>query len=122
MPGTWKRWQDWLTVVIGVLLFITPFVFRATGITAAAWTAYIGGVLLVIAGLSNLSLSNGKNQLIEWAEVVIGVLLFIAPWALGFASVSNIAWSVWIAGVLAVLIGGSVLLRERNRPTLIGQH
>ena len=120
MSGTWKRWQDWLAVVVGVLLFITPFVFGATATAAAAWTAYIGGALLVIAGL--WSLSSGTNQWIEVAEVVIGVLLFIAPWALGFSSLSNMAWSAWIAGVLAVALGGSDILRERNRRTLVGQH
>jgi uncharacterized membrane protein len=120
MSGTWKRWQDWATVVVGVLLFITPFVFGATTTTAAAWTAYIGGVLLVIAGL--WSLSSGTNQWIEGAEVVLGVLLFIAPWVLGFSSLTNMAWSCWIAGILAVVLGGSDLVRERNRPTLVGQH
>ena len=120
MSGTWKRWQDWLTVIIGVLLFITPFVFGATAMAGAAWTAYIGGALLVIAGL--WSLSSGTNQWLEWAMVVVGVLVFIAPWVLGFTSESSIAWSAWIAGVLAVLIGGSDLVRERDRPTLVGQH
>jgi hypothetical protein len=30
MSTAWKRWQDWGSVVIGVLFFITPFVFGAT--------------------------------------------------------------------------------------------
>jgi hypothetical protein len=32
----WNRWQDWTNVVLGVILFITPFIFGATGNTAAA--------------------------------------------------------------------------------------
>jgi hypothetical protein len=120
MSGTWNRWQSWLTIVVGVLLFITPFVFRATATAGAAWTAYIGGALLVIAGVWGLS--GGTIQWIERAEVVIGVLVFIAPWVLGFASMSSMAWSAWIAGVLAVALGGSGILRERNRATLVGQH
>src|ERR1700730_18944409 len=55
MSGTWQRLQDWLTVVIGVLLFVAPFVLGATANQAAAWTAYAGGVLLAIAGLWSLS-------------------------------------------------------------------
>jgi uncharacterized membrane protein len=120
MSDTLKRWQGWLTIVVGVLLFITPFVFGATNYTAAAFAAYVGGALLVIVGL--WSLASGTNQWIEWAEVVVGVLVFISPWALGFAGMTNMAWSAWIGGILAVLLGGSVLLRERNRPTLVGQH
>ena len=27
---TWKRWQDYATMVFGVLLFISPFVFGET--------------------------------------------------------------------------------------------
>jgi hypothetical protein len=48
MAEAWRRWQDSATAVVGVLLFITPFVFGATGTRAAAWNAYVAGVLLVI--------------------------------------------------------------------------
>lgn len=113
MSNTWKRWQDWASVVIGVLFFITPFVFGATATASAAYTAYVGGVLLVIAGLWNLA--QPTNAAIEWAEVVLGVLVFIAPFVLGFAALSAIAWSAWVAGVLAVLLSGSVLYGERDR-------
>ena|SRR5947209_5625291 len=54
MSGTWKGLQDWLTVGIGVLLFIAPFVLGATANQAATWTAYAVGVLLAIAGLWSL--------------------------------------------------------------------
>jgi hypothetical protein len=119
MSGTWKRFQDWLTVVVGVLLFIAPFAFGATANQAAAWTAYAGGVLLVIAGL--WSLSSPANHLAEWAEIVVGVLLFLAPWALGFTGLAALAWSAWIAGILAVVLAGSVVLNGRDRPQLVGQ-
>ena len=119
MSGTWKRLQDWLTVVIGVLLFISPFVLGATANQAAAWTAYAGGVLLAIAGLWNLA--SPANRFAEWAEIVIGVLVFLAPWALGFTGLTALAWSAWIAGILAVVLAGSVVLNERNRQQLVGQ-
>ena len=118
MSETWKRWQDWASVVLGVLFFLTPFVFGATAVTAAAWTAYVGGVLLVVAGLYNLS--SPTHRAIEWAEVVLGVLLFVAPWVVGFATLTPVAWSAWIAGVLAVLLAGSVLYGERESSAVVG--
>ena len=121
MSGTWKRLQDWLTVVIGVLLFILPFVLGATGNQAAAWTAYAGGVLLAIAGSWSLMSSSPANRFAEWSEIVIGVLVFLAPWALGFTGLTALAWSAWIAGILAVVLAGSVVLNERNRQQLVGQ-
>ena len=113
MSVAWRRWQDWATAVIGVLFFVTPFVFGATASTGAAYTAYVGGVLLLIAGLWNLA--QPTNVAIEWSEVVLGVLVFIAPFVLGFTALSAIAWSSWIAGVLAVVLAGSVLYAERDR-------
>jgi len=120
MSDTWKRWQDWASVVIGVLLFVTPFVFGATANTAAAFTAYVGGVLLAVGGL--WSLASPANRSVEWAVVVLGVLIFIAPFVFGFTTLSALAWSSWIAGVLAVIFAGSVLYGERDRRTLVGQH
>ena len=121
MSGSWKRLQDWLTVVIGVLLFVAPFVLGATANQAAAWTAYAGGVLLVLAGVWSLTRSSPANHVAEWAEIVIGVQLFLARWALGFTDLTSMGWSVWIAGVLAVVLAGSVVLNERDRPQLVGQ-
>ncbi len=121
MSGTWKRLQDWLTVVIGMLLFIAPFVFGATANQAAAWTAYAGGALLAIAGVWSLINPSPANHFAEWGEVVIGVLVFLAPWVLGFTGLTAMAWSAWIAGILAVVFAGSVVLNGRDRQQLVGQ-
>jgi hypothetical protein len=121
MSGTWKRLQDLLAVAIGVLLFIAPFVVGATANQAAAWTAYAGGVLLAVAGVWSLTSSSPTNHVAEWAEIVTGVQVFLAPWALGFTGLTAMAWSAWIAGVLAVVLAASVVLNERERPQLVGQ-
>jgi len=85
----WNRWQDWANVGLGVILFITPFVFGAMANTTAAWTAYIGGVLLVIVGLFDLT--NPDSQAGEWTEGVLGLLVFVSPWVLGFSGLTMIA-------------------------------
>jgi hypothetical protein len=117
----WKRWQDWSVVILGVLLFIAPFAFGATTFASAAWTAYIGGALLVIFGL--VSLANPSLQASEWVDGVVGVLLFLSPWVLGFTALSTLAWSAWIIGVLAVLLAGSVLFAgSSDQPRMATQH
>jgi hypothetical protein len=121
MSSAWKRWQDWANVVLGVLLFLSPFVFGGMANQAAEWTAFVGGVLLVIVGLWDLAMPD--NQIGEWAEGVLGVLLIIAPWALAFTALSAMAWSAWIVGVLSVVLAGWVLFGEAGeRRTLVGQH
>jgi hypothetical protein len=101
-------------------LFIAPFVFGAMSSGVTAWTAYIGGVLLVLLGL--WSLANPEARFTHWTEVVIGVLLFIAPWVFGFADGGPMSLSVWLAGVLAVVLGGWILLADRQRGALAVQH
>ena len=41
-----KRWQDYATMVFGVPLFISPFVFGETSHRGASIAAYVLGVLL----------------------------------------------------------------------------
>lgn len=109
----WKRLQDWATVALGVLAFISPFVFGQTAQTTASWTAYIAGILLVLSGL--LAASSATVRPTEWITVVIGVLLFISPWVLGFVGVAALAWTAWVIGVLAVAAAGSLLMTQRSR-------
>jgi uncharacterized membrane protein HdeD (DUF308 family) len=116
----WTRWQDWANVILGVILFITPFVFGATGDTTVAFTAYIGGVLLVLVGLFDLA--NPDTQAGEWTEAVLGVLVFISPWVLGFSGFTMMALSAWVVGVLAVVFAASVLFADRGRPRVAAQH
>jgi hypothetical protein len=103
-----------------VILFITPFVFGAMANTSAAWTAYIGGVLLVIVGLFDLA--NPDSQAGEWTEGVLGLLVFVSPWVLGFSGLTMMAWSAWIVGVLTVVLTASVLFAERGQPRVMAQH
>lgn len=40
--------------VLGALLFLAPFVFAYTALSAAAWTSWIAGVLTVVVALAAL--------------------------------------------------------------------
>jgi VIT1/CCC1 family predicted Fe2+/Mn2+ transporter len=106
------RWQDWINALLGVVLFITPFVFGDTSQTAAAWTAYVGGVLLFVFGAGSLLFR--WNPTIEYLPLIEGVLLFLAPWVLGFSGITAMAWSAWVIGVLAFVNSGSVLVLGGN--------
>jgi hypothetical protein len=42
--------------------------------------------------------------------VIEGVLLFLAPWVLGFSGVTAMALSAWVIGILAFINAGSVFV------------
>jgi uncharacterized membrane protein HdeD (DUF308 family) len=108
----WSRWQDWVSLVLGILLFISPFVFGTMGHTSSAWDAWVLGVIGVILALLSLGLPN--NPVTEWLTLVLGIVLFISPWIFAFATLTTAAWTSWVIGVLFVIAAGWVLLTNRS--------
>ena len=45
------RWNNWVNLILGLLLIISPFVFGFADVTAAMWTAIIIGILVAIVSL-----------------------------------------------------------------------
>jgi hypothetical protein len=60
------------------------------------------GVLLIIAGLINLAMPG--LAWMEWVHGVLGVLLFISPWAGMYATHTGAAWFSWICGAVAIIV------------------
>src|SRR6202163_967632 len=109
----WRRWQDWSVVVLGAIMFVTPFVFGETSQTVAAGAAYTLGVLLGLAGLGNAATAKAGG--FEIVPGLLAVLLFVRPLIFGFTAVTALAWSAWIVAILIVLAIGS-LYQIRTRP------
>jgi len=110
---TWRRWQDWVVVGLGVVLFVTPFVFGETAQTVAASTAYALGVLVALAGLLNAAMREAGG--LELIPAILAVILFVSPWVFGFTAVTALAWSAWIIAILVVLAAGSLLAIQNRR-------
>ena len=100
-----SRWQDVATIVLGIVIFASPFIFEATAVTAAAWAAYILGGLLVGAGVWSVTLEEPIAE-VEVAPLAIAAALFLAPWLLSYTGTIAMSWMSWIVGVLAFLNSG----------------
>ncbi|WP_236700534.1 SPW repeat protein [Allosalinactinospora lopnorensis] len=48
--------------VLGVLMFISPWVLAFTGTMAAAWTAWIAGAVIAVMGLVGMPLANTVHR------------------------------------------------------------
>jgi hypothetical protein len=75
MSTAWRRWQDWVVVGLGVVLFLTPFAFGETAMTVAASTAYVLGVLVALSGLLNAARREASG--LEVVPAVLAVILFV---------------------------------------------
>lgn len=66
-------------------------------------TMIVLGVLLIIAGLWSLMMP--KLTSMQWIVAILGALMFIAPWVIVYATHMGAAWTSWICGAIAVIVG-----------------
>ena len=62
---SWKRWQDYATIVFGVLLVISPFVFGETSHRVSSIAAYVLGLLLIVSGIVAAATKEPRRSLID---------------------------------------------------------
>ena len=117
MSTAFRRWQDWAIIAIGVVVFATPFVFGETSNGNAAYSAYILGALVALAGLAAAFMAT-SSKAVEGIVTGLGVILFFTPWLFGFTAVTATSWVSWIAGVLVVGVSGIALLGVRPQQTV----
>src|SRR5256885_12667676 len=98
---TWRRWQDWVVVGLGVVMFLTPFVFSETGQTVAASTAYVLGVLIALGGLLNAATRQTGG--LELIPAVLAVVLFVSPLGFRFLAGARLALGAWVIRQLVVV-------------------
>jgi len=110
---TWRRWQDWVVVGLGVVLFVTPFILGETANSVAASTAYVLGAVIALAGVLNAATKEPGG--LELIPAMLAVILFVSPWAIGFSAVTGLAWAAWIIGILVVLTVGSLFAMQNRR-------
>ncbi|MGD9739561.1 MAG: SPW repeat protein [Bauldia sp.] len=103
------RWQMWLSALAGLMVFVAPWVLGNDATTVAAsvsdlanWNLWIaGGAVVVLALAAILSYRPWE----EWVSVLIGAWLVASPWVFGFTAATVLAWTVWVAGGVLVVLG-----------------
>jgi len=105
------RWQDWVNLIFGVWLFISPFTlgYQSVG-GVAAWNSYILGVAVAVFAIWALSQPRVWE---EWVNLVLGIWLIISPFVLGFTGDSAALWNNIILGIL---VGGDALWAAMQPP------
>lgn len=108
-----KKVQDWITLVLAIALFISPWVMGFVADTTPAWNAWISAVVLGVLALATLAMF---AQWEEWADLVVGLWVIVSPWVLGFAANGNARWTHVVLGVLAAAVALWAVLDERQHP------
>ncbi len=118
LRGDNKNVQDWINLICGVLLFVSPWALGFSGDFMAARTAWVGGVVIFLMGVAALA------QFAEWEEwvaLVVGALVIIAPWVLKFATVHVAMWSCVVLGAIVVLSSISEIWAVHHPAAIAGR-
>ncbi len=109
-----QRWQDWVMLIFGVWVFLSPFwmpAYASRG-DAAAWNSYIFGAIVVVLSWAALAT---KQLWEDWINLLLGIWLIIAPFVLRFyGHEPGAAWNQIVLGVLIGLDAIWVVSAYRN--------
>ena len=114
----WRQWQDWTNAVLGVWMFLAPWLLGTTTNTASSWNAWILGSAIVVVSL--WALGQPESAGAEYTNAILGTWVLIAPWVLGFSAVTAAASNAWIVG-LVVLCLALWAAQQTKHPTPQGR-
>jgi hypothetical protein len=103
-----RHWQDVASLLLGVWLVLSPFVLGFAG--AATGITIVLGVFVILFAVEGLVI---PSYLEEWGEVLLGLALLVAPWAVGYESVSATISSV-TSGILVILFAVWEMMTDRE--------
>ncbi len=106
----WMRWEESVAAIAGLYAVLAPIWTDTT--TRATWTMVVLGLLTIAAAVGAMALED--NELTDGAVAVLGVLFVISPWVIGFSDITAMAWTAWIVGAVALVIG-ALAWPERHR-------
>jgi hypothetical protein len=94
----WKLDVDGLDLVLGVWLFVMPFML---GVTLPRNTVIALAALgLIAAADASWAFAKPNMRTPEWLMGLVGVVLFLSPWVLQFVAETAVAWNAWILGAI----------------------
>lgn len=100
LRGAERNVQDWISLVCGALLFISPWALGFVGDLAAARTAWVGEIVIAVMAIAALV------QFAEWEEwvtLVVGLAVAAAPWVFGFAALHHALAVCVVLGLIVAL-------------------
>ena len=110
-----KRWQDQVILLLGIWLFISPFVLGYPSGSPPAINAFIAGAVVAILAAFDL------YKTYVWAvllNIVIGAWVAVSPWMVRVVQDRPMTTSLLVVGIATIVLG---LWELRSDPELHNQ-
>jgi hypothetical protein len=103
-----QRWQVGLSALIGLWLFLSPWIFANADSSVAApltngaeWNLWIVSAAVIVLSLVALLAYQAWE---EWGSALLGLWLVASPWIFGFGDATAMAWNVAVSGAVVVVL------------------
>lgn len=93
-----KRWQDWVNLVLGIWLFLSPWILGFySSMPRDSWNFFIVGIAFIVFAAFALNLHTLWE---EWVNLVLGIWMIISPWALSYSANATARDDAVVVGVI----------------------
>jgi SPW repeat len=106
------RLCDVANLVLGAVLFLSPWIFKFAAGTPTQ-NAVISGVVIVILSIAALAAFTVWE---EWLNLIVGLWVLVSPWLLGVAGTSATTVHVVIGAIVALLAAVELWVMYQNPP------
>jgi hypothetical protein len=96
-----RTWEDWVSIALGVLVGLSPWLAGEQGDAAVNWNAVILGALVIALGALELS---GLQRWEEAVEIACGLWLIVSPFLFGYADAGTLRYWHFALGALVALL------------------
>jgi hypothetical protein len=107
------EWEDWLTMGLGFLIAMSPWIAGESQTTTIELNAVLIGFL--IFAVATIELTELKPWE-EWLNLAAGAWTMAAPWVLGYSDHSTLTFLQVGLGALVVLLALLELWQDWKRP------
>ena len=104
-------WEDWVDMVLGAWLAMSPWILGFTDSDGATRNALIVGIAIAVLSGSTFLIYNAIE---EWIDAVLGIWLIISPWVLGASANKAVVADFVIVGALVAGLSGYEIWAARH--------
>ena len=101
-----QRWPDWVNLLLGVWMLVSPWVVGHDTSGAAILNYYVVGLAVTVFAIAALA---AFRMWEEWVNLVFGTWLLVSPWFLGFSASSTSLLNTVLIAMFIIICAGSAL-------------
>ena len=103
---------DVANLILGVILLVSPWIFRFSS-GAPSQNAFASGIVIAAISIAALAAFAVWE---EWLNLIVGIWILVSPWVLGFAGTTAMQVHVVIGVIVAVLAALEIWLLYQRPP------